>query len=112
MLTTAQLDAMTPEDRTQLFEQLAAAQFGARNYSDEAARHFNVSRPTVFRWRREHNVPYAVLMSLAGATVGPQPIDDLTNALLRLVELQQENARALEQLFSSLKAFASHRLDT
>ncbi len=107
MLTTAQLDAMTPEARTQLFEALAIQTFGQKGFCDHAATHFGLTRPTVYRWRREHNVPYAVLMALDMATVGPKPIEDMTAAIAHLVGLQAETARAIEQLFKAFEAFAA-----
>ncbi len=107
MLTTEQLDDMTPEARTQLFEALAVKMFGPKSYSDATAKHFGVSRPSVFSWRRKHNVPYAVLMALDMATVGPKPIEDMTAAIAHLVGLQAETARAIEQLFKAFEAFAA-----
>jgi len=107
MLTTAQLDAMTPEERTQLFETLAIQTFGQKGFCDHAATHFGLTRPTVYRWRREHNVPYAVLMALDAATVGPQPLDDLKAAIVHLVDLQAQNAKAIEQLFRAFEAYAA-----
>lgn len=64
MLTPATLHGMTPEQRTEAFETLASAYYGSDRYAEKAAYDFGVSRPTVFSWRRNNNVPFAVILLL------------------------------------------------
>ena len=64
MLTPDQLRAMTPEQRTQLFDKLCRAYYGERLTQPTVAADFDVTRETVFRWGKNHNVPWAVLFTL------------------------------------------------
>lgn len=64
MLTSETLHTMTPEQRTDLFEKLCAAWYGDRLTAPTVAADFNITRETYFRWRKDHNVPWAVLFSL------------------------------------------------
>lgn len=64
MLKPDDLRSIPPEARTQLFESLATTFYGSTSFAVQIARDFDVARPTVFRWRREHNVPFAVLFAL------------------------------------------------
>lgn len=64
MLKPDQLRAMTPEDQTQLFDQLATAFYGTPNFVPRLTEDFGVGRATVFRWKRENNTPWAVLYAL------------------------------------------------
>lgn len=64
MLKPADLRAMTPFQRTQLFETMATTFYETESNAPKLAADFDVSRPTIFRWRKEHNVPFAVLYTL------------------------------------------------
>jgi hypothetical protein len=64
MLTPDELRAMKPEDQTQLFESMAERFYGTTQYNTKISEDFGVSRPTVFRWKRENATPYAVIYTL------------------------------------------------
>lgn len=64
MLTRSDIEAMTPEQQTQLFESLAETFYGTARNGPMIERDFGISRPTVFAWRRKHNTPWAVLYTL------------------------------------------------
>ena len=64
MLTPADLRAMTPEELTALFDEMATAYWGRSDYGVVAAADLDVSRPTIFRWQSSHNVPFPVLYTL------------------------------------------------
>lgn len=64
MLTPDDLRAMEPEEQTQLFEKLAFKFYGTNSYNEKVSSDFGVSKPTVFRWKRENNTPFAVIFAL------------------------------------------------
>jgi hypothetical protein len=64
MLKPADVRAMTPEARTALFEQLAAAFYGERKTMEIIATDMGYTRGTVHNWRREHTVPLPVIYTL------------------------------------------------
>ena len=64
MLTPDDLRKMTPEQRTELFDKLCRAYYGDRLTQPTVAADFDVTRETVFRWGKNHNVPWAVLFTL------------------------------------------------
>lgn len=64
MLKPADLIAMTPEERTQLFDSLANAFYGSRRTAQAIADDMGYSRGTVFNWQREHTVPLPVIYTL------------------------------------------------
>jgi hypothetical protein len=64
MLTPDDLRAMSAEDQTQLFERLATQFYGTTQNAAKLATDFGVSNPTIFRWRREQNTPWAVIFTL------------------------------------------------
>ena len=64
MLTPDHLRNMTAEERTALFEGLCRAYYGERLTQPTVAADFDVTRETVFRWGKNHNVPWAVLFTL------------------------------------------------
>lgn len=64
MLKPADVRAMTPEARTALFEQLAAAFYGERKTMEVIATDMGYTRSTVHNWRREHLVPLPVIYAL------------------------------------------------
>lgn len=64
MLTPDDLRKMTPEARTALFDQLATAFYGERMTAPVIAADFDVTRETIFRWRKLHITPWAVLFTL------------------------------------------------
>jgi hypothetical protein len=64
MLTPDELRAMKPETQTQLFEDLATRFYGTAQFNTKIAEDFGVSRPTIFRWKRENATPYAVIYAL------------------------------------------------
>jgi len=64
MLTPDDLRAMSADDRTQLFERLATQFYGTTQNAGKLATDFGVSNPTIFRWRRENNTPWAVIFAL------------------------------------------------
>lgn len=64
MLTPAELKAMTPEDRTQLFDTLATTYYGTDRYAAQLAEDMEISRPTVFRWKRTNEAPAPVIWTL------------------------------------------------
>jgi hypothetical protein len=66
MLTPDQLRAMTPEQRTALFEKMCAEHYGDRLTAVLVAADFDVRRETYFRWRKDHTVPFAALYALDG----------------------------------------------
>lgn len=102
MITTEALHAMTSEDRTQLFERLAVALFGETGWPNKVATHFDHSRPTVFRWRREHNVPFSVIMALDAATQAEPALTDIVPALQALIEQQAAQMQTTERLIKAL----------
>ena len=55
---------MTPEARTQLFTALATAFYGSNEFVAKLSEDFDVSKATVFRWKKDHNAPWAVIYSL------------------------------------------------
>jgi hypothetical protein len=66
MLTPEKLRAMTPEDRTGLFELLAFAWWGREDYGTAAARDLDVNRTTIFRWKTSNTVPFMAIYTLDG----------------------------------------------
>jgi len=64
MLTRSDLEAMSPDAQTQLFESLAETFYGTSRNGPMIERDFGISRPTVFAWRRNNNTPWAVLYTL------------------------------------------------
>lgn len=64
MLTPADLQAMTPEQRTALFDQMATAYWGDARYGEKAAADFETNRVTISRWKTKNIVPCTVLFTL------------------------------------------------
>lgn len=64
MLTPDDLRNLSPEDQTQLFHRLATQFYGTTENAPKLSNDFGVSRPTIFRWRRENNTPWAVIFTL------------------------------------------------
>lgn len=64
MLTPAQLHDMAPVARTALFEDLALRHYGTTANASLLASDFDVSRATIFGWRKKHNTPFAVIYTL------------------------------------------------
>lgn len=64
MLTPDDLRSMTPEDRTQLFMDMAARFYGTKSNAVKLSEDFDISKPTVFAWRRKHTTPWAVIFTL------------------------------------------------
>lgn len=62
MLTAEKLDAMSPEDRTQLWRGMCVALHGNSSYRAEIARRLGIVPQTIFRWERENNTPHMALM--------------------------------------------------
>jgi hypothetical protein len=64
MLTPAQLHDMTPEARTALFEDLALRHYGTTANASLLGADFDVSRGTIFNWRKNDSTPFAVIFTL------------------------------------------------
>lgn len=64
MLTPAQLHDTAPEARTAMFEDLALRHYGTTANASLLASDFDVSRATIFGWRKKHNTPFAVIYTL------------------------------------------------
>jgi len=64
MLTAEQMNAMTPEERTQLFDAFIARLYPGENEILRAANAMGYAKTTVYRWRRENATPMAALMLL------------------------------------------------
>jgi len=103
MLTPDTLHAMEPQERTSLFEALAAKWWGP-GFAAKCAADMGVSRPTVFRWRREHNVPFPVIMLLERWTTTEPPEKDLVPVFTRLVEDQKAVADTISDLLQTVSA--------
>lgn len=65
MLSRAEIRSLTPQGRTQLFDDLCALLYRTQ---EEAADALEVSRRTVVNWRSKHNVPLHVLYALHAMT--------------------------------------------
>jgi hypothetical protein len=105
MLKPETLHAMKPEARTKLFESLCAAFYGRRLTAEVFAADFDVSRQTYFRWKRESNVPFAVLFTLdqwinseAKAERIMQDWHDLPDQLQRAAEGLLNATRTLQRI--------------
>lgn len=63
MLNREDLDAMTPEERGRLFDELAKRHYGPTGTLVQLAADFGVSVAAVYRWKAG-GVPYAALYTL------------------------------------------------
>jgi hypothetical protein len=105
MLKPAQLRRMKPEARTQLFEEMARAFYGKGGLAERIVEDFDVSRVTYFNWRRQDNVPFAVLLTLdrwlhgeAKATNVAQDWNDIPAQLAEAAEALAKVATRLERI--------------
>ena len=64
MISPEQLRAMTPEARTQLLNAYATAFYGTPDFVTKLSADFDVSKATVFRWKKDNNAPWAVIFAL------------------------------------------------
>ena len=65
MLTASRLDAMTPEERGDLFFSMAVEWYGTTRFKTVISNDLSVTRPTVHNWMNSGgSIPYAVLMLL------------------------------------------------
>ena len=114
MLKPADLHAMTPQERTQLFERLAIQFYDTASNAPALARDFDVTRPTIFRWRREHNVPFAVLYTLDrwinGEGKALQIVADWHNLPAQLSEAA-EKMREVSLALARIARFSSAKSD-
>lgn len=106
MLKPDDLHAMKPEDQTQLFERLAVLHYGTDRYAVAASHDFDVARPTIFRWKREHITPFSVILLLQEWTTGGDRNATVRRELENLVRLQIEIRNALEAIAKSVKPAA------
>lgn len=97
MLTPDKLRAMPDADRTQLFEAMAAAHYGAAMNWQTVADDFGVERTTVFNWRKRDNVPFAVIYALDAWTAGPN------YRLQEVAQLFSQAAAVLSQIASPVR---------
>lgn len=104
MMTPKTLHEMDPKERTQLFERMAQAHYGNDRYAVKAAHDFGVSRPTVFAWKRNDNVPFAVLMVLEQWVSLDR--SDIATELKAMARAQIEVAKSLERLTKIVKPAA------
>lgn len=98
MLKPDDLHAMKPEDRTQLFERLAVLHYGSDRYAVAASHDFDVARPTVFRWKREHTTPFAVILLLQAWTGAESPSATVRGEMDNLRRLLAETRESLDRL--------------
>lgn len=66
MLNPDTLRDLTAEQRTQLFIGLATSFYGQNDFVNRLSKDFDVSKATVFRWKKDHNAPWAVIYTLDG----------------------------------------------
>lgn len=64
MLTNAEIEAMTPETRTELFESLCATLYGPKPKTRQIAEELGISIHAPPRWKRENSVPAMALLLL------------------------------------------------
>ena len=100
MLTPDDLRKMTPEDRTALFEKLCLAWYGERLTRPAVAADFSMTRESVYRWIKDHNVPWAVLYALDGWVNSSARAE-------KILESWSEVPSELEKAASSLSRVAS-----
>ena len=107
MLTPEQLRAMTAQDHTAMFENLAERFYGTDQYTTKIAADLDVSRPTIFRWKRDNTVPWPVLYTLESWTNKPDKaakriLDDFGSIPGDLLEA----AKAMQKVALTLGAIA------
>lgn len=107
MLTPEQLRAMTDEAQTAMFEELAERFYGTNQYTTKIATDLNVSRPTIFRWKRDNTVPWPVLFTLESWATRPEKaakriLDDFGSIPGDLLEA----ARAMQKVALTLGAIS------
>ena len=65
MLDATRLDAMTPEERGDMFFSMAVEWYGTTRFKTMISKDLSVTRPTVYNWMNDGaSIPYAVLMVL------------------------------------------------
>ena len=107
MLTPEQLRAMTAEEHTAMFEDLAERFYGTNQYTSAIARDLDVSRPTIFRWKRDNTVPWPVLFTLESWTNKPDRaarriLDDFASIPADLIDA----AKAMQKVALTLGAIS------
>lgn len=108
MLTPDTLRDMTPEQRTQLFESLSTAYYGTTRNAEKIAADFDVSRPTIFRWRRENLTPWAVLFTLDRWLHGDGRARQIMGAWGEIPAQLSDAAAAMSKVAANLDRIARH----
>lgn len=101
MLTSTEIQALTPEERTQLFDSLVQRRYGGKHVS--AYSELGVSHAGYFRWRRDHSVPvvYILLLQEWMKSADDKSLPVL-NVVRDLIDLQEKIAKRFADLITLL----------
>lgn len=112
MLDLTTLGEMTPEQRTEEFDRLFQELWPeSTNRALTAETKLGVTKPTYFRWRREHLVPdLVILLMQEWATVSKETNEwrDVTTKLSGIAQTIEDLTGQIGQLSQSLAAIADH----
>lgn len=106
MLTPDDLRNLSPEDQTQLFHRLATQFYGTTENAIKLSNDFGVSRPTIFRWRRENNTPWAVIFTLDAWVNSDAAATRIMEDWYKLPDDLAEVTKGLARVTSTLSAIA------
>lgn len=101
MLTSTEIQALTPEERTQLFDSLVMQRYGGKAVA--AYTELGISHAAYFRWRREHSVPVVYILLLQEwLKSGDDKSLPMINAVRDLIDLQEKVSKRFADLITLL----------